>query len=105
MQQWIIDNLSIIITSLTTGGFGIGYFNERNQRRINEKKGTAAALKTMQEAYDTFANDFIQKYNILKGDIQTLKNELRDVYEQLASEKLKNKTLEYQIELLKNKIK
>ena len=33
MQQWIIDNLSTIFASLTTGGFGIGYFHERKQRK------------------------------------------------------------------------
>lgn len=73
MQQWLQDNAFQLITTIFGGGSFAAYILERKKRKIEEKQLTTDALKSMQQAYDTFTEHSNKMYN-----------ELSSMYDKLA---------------------
>lgn len=92
-KSWLIENIFSIVTSILGGGSLLGWIQERKKRKIEENQLTADALKSMQEAYDTFTQDSLGRYNILKEEIDSLKIKLINVSSQLQTEKDYNQKL------------
>lgn len=86
IKDFFVDNFSIIFTTLFGGGgFLAGLFLERRKRRIEEKQLHADALKTIQEAYNTFSNDLLERYNDLKANYLVLKEEFKEIRVELEN--------------------
>lgn len=102
MKEYILDNLSIIITTLLGGGSAYGWWNERKKRTIEEKQLASDALKTMQDAYDKFTEDAMFKYKDLSEEVAELKKKLVDVTLQLNKEEGKYLVLKESYEKLKS---
>jgi acyl carrier protein phosphodiesterase len=89
--NFIIENLAII-TALLSGGLG-WFFGGRQKQDIEIKKSNSDAVKSMQEVYDAFLEDFktraselmIEIYD-LKATNKELQNQFNDLYIQLAKE-------------------
>lgn len=98
----ILDNLGLIITSLFGGGSFMAYVLERKKRNIENKQLASDALKTMQDAYDKFTQDSLQRYNELSSEVSDLKKKLIDVTSQLNDEEGKYLVLKNAYEKLKS---
>ena len=89
--NFIVENLAII-TALLSGGLG-WFFGGRQKQDIEIKKSNSDAVKSMQEVYDAFLEDFktraselmIEIYD-LKATNKELQNQFNDLYIQLAKE-------------------
>lgn len=98
----ILDNLGLIITSLFGGGSFMAYLLEKKKRSIEEKQLASDALKTMQDAYDKFTQDSLQRYNELSLEVGDLKKKLILVTSQLENEEGKYLVLKNAYEKLKS---
>ena len=87
IQQFLVDNILSIITTLFGGGSFYAYYVERNKRKIEEKQLSSDALKSMQDAYDKFTEDSLKRYSELSGEVEKLKEKLLTVTSQLDKEK------------------
>lgn len=93
LKDFILENFFSILTSLLGGGSLLGWVVERKKRKIQEKQETAEALKTMQEAYNTYTEDSLKRYELLKEDVFYLKNQLQEISKQLQEERVKYEDL------------
>jgi hypothetical protein len=89
--NFIVENLAII-TAMLSGGIG-WFFGGRQKQDIEIKKSNSDAVKSMQEVYDTFLNDFKQRVSDLMIEVAEVKKnntdlqkQFNDVYIQLAKE-------------------
>lgn len=89
MEVWLLENLFPIITSLVGGGSLFAYIMERRKRKIEEKQLSTDALKSMQEAYDGFVQDYSNKYNDIKAELKEVKDSLALMTLEANSEKTK----------------
>ena len=87
IQQLLTDNIVSIITTLFGGGSFYAFWVEKDKRKIEQKQLGADALKTMQDAYDKFTEDFLKHYEELSAEVQDLKKKLIEVTTQLSKEK------------------
>jgi len=90
MKEWIQEHLYGIITTLLSGGGLFAFFTERKKRKLQEKKDESSAkkeeadaLETIQTVYDRFVKDSLDRYVDLIKQIDTIKQELSNVYSQL----------------------
>lgn len=58
----MIDNLLTLVTSVLGGTSFVGYIMEKNKRKLEERQLGTDALKSMQESYDKFTEDFKERY-------------------------------------------
>jgi archaellum component FlaC len=98
MQQWVLDNIFSIITTIFGGTSFVAYLSEKRKRKIEEKQLTTDALKSMQEAYDKFTEDLLNRYNEISEELLKVKEELALVKKNLADEVLKYNTLQQRYE-------
>jgi predicted RNase H-like nuclease (RuvC/YqgF family) len=89
--NFLIENLAII-TAMLSGGVG-WFFGGRQKQDIEIKKSNSDAVKSMQEVYDTFLEDFKQRVSDLmievsdvKNNNKELQNQFNDLFIQLAKE-------------------
>jgi hypothetical protein len=89
--NFLIENLAII-TALFSGGVG-WFFGGRQKQDIEIKKSNSDAVKSMQEVYDSFLEDFklraaelMQEVADLKSNNKDLQNQFNDLFIQLAKE-------------------
>jgi predicted RNase H-like nuclease (RuvC/YqgF family) len=89
--NFLIENLAII-TAMLSGGIG-WFFGGRQKQDIEIKKSNSDAVKSMQEVYDTFLEDFKQRVSDLmievsdvKNNNKELQNQFNDLFIQLAKE-------------------
>ena len=101
MKQWILENLSLILSTAFGRTSFLAYVLERKKRKIEEKQLTADALSKMQEGYDKFTSDLLSRYDELKQEVTDLKKNLAEVESQLDEEKGKYKTLKSNYDKLK----
>lgn len=92
MQQWIIDNIFTIISTIFGGSSLVAFFFERNKRRIEERQLNADALTKMQEAYSIYTTDSNNRYDKLKQEFEEefsrIKKKLNTVVEELDKERV-----------------
>jgi hypothetical protein len=89
--NFIVDNIGYITTAI---GGGLGWFlGGRQKQDIELKKSNSDAVKSMQEVYDTFLNDFKQRVADLMIEVVDVKNhnkdlqtQFNDIYIQYAKE-------------------
>ena len=108
IQQLLVDNLGTVIATLFGSGSLYGWFYERKKNKIQEKQLDADALKTMQDAYDKFTEDSLNRYEDLRNEVQELKKNLNDVTTQLNTERQNYEALREEHDNLKvsyNKLK
>lgn len=87
MKDFISEHLVTIITYIFGGGSLVGWILER-------KKKKTEALSTMQEAYNTFTEDSLRRYEDLRNQVTLLRDELEKVSILLSEERSKNRELE-----------
>lgn len=76
--DYIKDNLIDLPTILTTifgGGSFVAWITERRKRKIEEDQLGASALESMQNAYDKFTKDALERYTTLEMEFKQLKLE------------------------------
>ena len=100
MKDWIDQNLFNLILSLLGGTSFLGYIVERRKRKIDERKESIDALRSMQEAYDKFTQDSFKLYSGISLEVTMLKEELKKVNRQLEEESLKYTKLKQKYEIL-----
>lgn len=106
-----LENTQQIITIIATlfgGGSLYGWFNEKQKNKIQIKQLDTDALKSMQDAYDKFTEDSLERYEDLSTEVQDLKKKLIEVTTQLSKEKQNYATLREEHDNLKisyNKLK
>lgn len=89
LLQWLLENWPTI-ASLLFGSTGlVAYILEKRKRKIEEKQLSTDALKSMQEAYDRFSEDSLNKYSEVKEELADLKARLTQVTTELNTEKNK----------------
>lgn len=98
MQQWILDNIFSVISTIFGGTSFVAYLSERRKRKIEEKQLTTDALKSMQEAYDKFTEDLLNRYNEMAKELLQVKEELNHMKQNLKEEVLKYSTLQSKYE-------
>lgn len=101
MKDFISEHLVTIISYVFGGGSIVGWILERRKKKTE-------ALRTMQEAYNTFTEDSLLRYEELKKQVLVLREELLEMSKQLSEEKRKYYVLEDKHNLLEyehNKIK
>lgn len=94
-KQWLIENAYQLITTFIGGTSFVAYILERKKRKIEEKQLTADALKSMQEAYDRFTEDFKERYTELSDRYDKLLDRyitLEDKFNQVSKELANIKT-------------
>lgn len=67
----------------------IAYFGGRKSKKADETKNTSDALTSMQQTYDTWVNDFKNRYDELKSELKLYREEqlqLRKEITQLRNE-------------------
>ncbi|CAH56674.1 hypothetical protein PHG11b_47 [Flavobacterium phage 11b] len=89
--NFLIENLAIIIAMLS-GGLG-WFFGGRQKQDIEIKKSNSDAVKSMQEVYDAFLEDFKHRAEELMLEVADLKahnkdlqKQFNDIYIQYAKE-------------------
>lgn len=102
MKEWLLENFISILTTVFGGGSFFAYVIERRKRKIEEKQLNTDALKSMQDAYDRFTEDSLDRYNSVRGEINELKKQLGNVTFQLAKEKDKYLALKLEHEALRS---
>lgn len=100
MQQWLLDNIFTIITTVFGGTSILALFLEKNKRRIQEKQLSADALTKMQEAYSIFTKDSTSRYNELKEEMEKELEKLKVRLDEIAKELLleKNTSQKFSLE-------
>ncbi len=94
MVEFITQNFGAILGAL----FGVGGLYDSYRQR---KKNQADALDRMQTTYDKFVEDFNERYQDLKNEVQELKQNHHNEMERLKTywenkyEKLKNEFEDY----------
>jgi len=66
------DNWQILAGFITSI---FAFFSGKKMKIADEKKATSEALETMQRTYDTFVNDFRERYNEIKEELKTYREE------------------------------
>lgn len=102
IKQFILDNILTVITSALGSGSFVLYILERNKRKIEERQLASDALKTMQDAYDKFTQDSLNRYSDIKNEVDDLKKKLSNVTSQLQQEKKKYNSLKDSYDKLKS---
>ena len=77
--EYLTNTFSDIPSLLTTvfgGGSFIAWISERRKRRIEENQLGASALESMQNAYDKFTKDSLERYTVLESEFTELRKEL-----------------------------
>lgn len=67
----------------------IAFFSGKKTRQADESKNTSDALTSMQQTYDTWVNDFKNRYDELKSELKVYREEqlqLRKEITQLRNE-------------------
>lgn len=79
-MKFIIDNWVFISSLLGIGSTGglIGFFTGKKKRKEQLKVIEGNALETMQKAYDTFTTDMKERYNLIRGELQEVKQENKE---------------------------
>lgn len=117
MKDFLLNHIFVIVSTLFGGGSLVGWIMERNKRKSEERQMAADALKTMQEAYDGFTKDSLDRYSILreeyealreqsiqlKLEVTELKNKLEAVHKLAIQEKIRHKVLQKEFEDYKKK--
>lgn len=104
MMDWLQENIFTLLSAIFGGSSIIGYFSERSRRKILERKETSDALVSMQAVYNTFTEDYLQKYQQIKEEMDNLKENFKEVLKALDLEKEKNRNLEEKIRSLQRQI-
>jgi lipopolysaccharide biosynthesis regulator YciM len=89
--NFLVENLAII-TAMLSGGIG-WFFGGRQKQDIEIKKSNSDAVKSMQEVYDAFLEDFKHRAADLMLEVADLKlhnkdlqTQFNDLFIQLAKE-------------------
>lgn len=98
----ITNNIGIIISTLFGSGSLLAYILERKKRANEDNEGEASALQKMQEAYDKFTKDSLERYTDLSAEILKLRQEVFDLTKKLTEEQDKYNVLKSSYEKLKN---
>ena len=98
----ITNNIGIIFTTLFGSGSFLAYFLERRKRVNDDNSGTADALSKMQDAYDKFTKDSLDRYNDLNSEVAKLRSNVLDLNDKLNKEQEKYNVLKSSYEKLKN---
>jgi len=101
MKEWILENIGTILTGVFGSTSFVALLLEKNKRKIEEKQLGADALTKMQEGYDKFTSDLLNRYDELKNEITELKKDLVEVTEELEHEKSNYKKLKIAYDTLK----
>ena len=93
--NFLTENIALITTAL---GGGVGwFFGGRQKQDIEIKKSNSDAVRSMQEVYDAFLEDFKQRASDLMLEVDALKKhnkelqtQFNDIYLQYAKESEKS---------------
>lgn len=79
-----MNNIFIEHWELFTGVVSsvFAFFGGRKMKKADEKKATSEALETMQKTYDTFVEDFKNRYEEIKTELVELKSDNRELQKQ-----------------------
>ena len=86
MIEFLKENWEIFFGFITSI---FAFFGGRKLKRADEKKASSEALETMQKTYDTFVEDFRNRYNEIKEELKQYREEqvaLRNEITQLRHE-------------------
>lgn len=87
MGNWISENILLLTTVLGNLGFGFGYFQQRRLNKIKESADKTDALQSLQLAYNVFTKDSLERYNLIKIEVDALKLKLDLVTKELITER------------------
>ncbi len=91
--NWLLDNLFVLISAIFGSGSLVALFLEKNKRKIEEKQLNADALSKMQEAYNVFTKDAMERYEDLRREVGHINERLNNVKIDLKFEQDRNKEL------------
>ena len=96
-ENWIA--LTGVISSV------IAFFGGRKMKKAEENKSTADALTSMQQTYDSFVTDFRERYNELKEEIKTFRDEQMVLRTEITQLRAENDNLRKELRIWEKKYK
>lgn len=77
------------------GVFGsvIAFFGGRKMKKAEETKSTSDALTSMQATYDTWVNDFRDRYNEIKDELKVYRDEQMQLRQEITQLRQENNEL------------
>ena len=90
MVNFIQENWQIVVGFV---GSVIAFFGGRKLKKAEETKSTSDALTSMQATYDTWVNDFKERYEELKSELKQYREEQLTLRQEILQLRQENNDL------------